>query len=51
VILTLSTVDAVLAAVGLEYDAAFFTLDDDFERLAFAGLRLHRGNQGRKQRL
>ena len=38
----LSTVDALLAAVALEYDAALFTLDRDFDRLAFTGLRLHR---------
>jgi predicted nucleic acid-binding protein len=39
----LSTVDALLAAVALEYDATFFTLDRDFGRLAFTGLRLYRG--------
>ncbi|HMD98641.1 MAG TPA: PIN domain nuclease [Terriglobia bacterium] len=39
---SLSTVDALLAAVALEYDAALFTLDRDFERLAFTGLRLYR---------
>jgi predicted nucleic acid-binding protein len=44
---TLSTVDALLAALALEFDAAFFTLDRDFERLAFTGLRLHRGKGGR----
>ena len=38
--LTLTTVDAVLAALALEYDAALFTLDRDFKRLAFTGLRL-----------
>jgi len=38
---TLSTVDALLAAVALEYGAALFTLDRDFERLTFTGLRLH----------
>lgn len=38
----LSTVDALLAAVALEYDAALFTLDRDFERLSFTGLGLHR---------
>ena len=37
---TLTTVDAVLAALALEYDAALFTLDRDFERLAFTGLRI-----------
>lgn len=49
--LTLSTVDAVLAALALEYNAALFTLDQDFERLAFTGLQLHWANRGRKQRL
>ena len=39
--LTLSTVDALLAALALEFDAALFTLDQDFRRLAFTGLRLH----------
>jgi predicted nucleic acid-binding protein len=38
---TLSTVDALLAALALEFDAALFTLDQDFRRLAFTGLRLH----------
>jgi predicted nucleic acid-binding protein len=40
--LTLSTVDALLASLAIEYQAALFTLDKDFERLAFSGLRLHR---------
>jgi len=40
--LTLSTVDAVLAAVALESSAEFFTLDQDFGRLDFVGLKLHR---------
>lgn len=39
--LTLSTVDVFLTALALEYDATLFTLDRDFERLAFTGLRLH----------
>ena len=39
--LTVSTVDALLAAVALEYGATFFTLDQDFGRLAFTGLKLH----------
>ncbi len=39
--LTLSTVDALLASLAIEYQAALFTLDKDFERLAFSGLRLH----------
>jgi predicted nucleic acid-binding protein len=38
---TLSTVDVFLAALALEYGAALFTLDRDFEWLAFTGLRLH----------
>ena len=42
---TLSTIDALLAALAIEYHAAFFTLDQDFARLAFTGLRLHWGNQ------
>lgn len=46
--LTLSTVDAVLAALALEYDAALFTLDQDFDRLTFTGLRLHWGNRRRQ---
>ena len=45
--LTLSTVDALLAALAIEYNAALFTLDRDFERLAFTSLPLHRANQGR----
>jgi predicted nucleic acid-binding protein len=40
--LTLSTVDALLASLAIEYQAALFTLDKDFERLAFSGLRLYR---------
>jgi len=39
---TPSTVDALLAAIALQYNTALFTLDRDFERLAFTGLRLHR---------
>jgi predicted nucleic acid-binding protein len=39
--LTLSTVDALIASLATEYRASLFTLDKDFERLAFAGLRLH----------
>ncbi len=39
--LTLSTVDALLASLAIEYQAALFTLDKGFERLAFSGLRLH----------
>ena len=49
--LTLSTVDAVLAALALEHNAAFFTLDHDFERLTFTGLRLHWRNRGREERV
>ncbi len=44
--LTLSTVDALLAALAVEYNAALFTLDRDFERLDFTGLRLHQANRG-----
>jgi predicted nucleic acid-binding protein len=39
---SLSTVDAVLAALALENDALLFSLDQDFERLTFTGLELHR---------
>ena len=39
--LTLSTVDALLASLAIEYQASLFTLDKDFEGLAFSGLRLH----------
>ena len=46
---TLSTVDALLAALALEYNAALFTLDQDFQRLVFTGLRLHGGNRGRAE--
>ncbi len=42
--LTLSTIDALLAALALEYNAALFTLDQDFARLAFTGLQMHWGN-------
>jgi predicted nucleic acid-binding protein len=46
--LTLSTLDALLACLAIEYQAALFTLDKDFERLAFLGLRLHHsGDNGR----
>jgi predicted nucleic acid-binding protein len=38
--LTLSTVDALLATLAIEYRAVLFTLDKDFERLTFTGLRL-----------
>ena len=40
--LTLSTIDALLATLAIEYQAALFTLDKDFEGLAFTGLCLHR---------
>lgn len=43
---TLSTIDALIAALALENDAALFSLDRDFERLTFTDLRLH----GRKRR-
>lgn len=39
--LALSTVDALLTALAIEYQAALFTLDRDFGRLTFTGLRLH----------
>ncbi|GEM_PF-3185073 len=45
--LTLSTVDALLATLAIEYRAALFTLDKDFERLTFTGLRLHGADQDR----
>ncbi len=46
--LTLSTVDALLASLAIEYQAALFTLDQDFGRLAFPVLRLHHpGDNGR----
>jgi predicted nucleic acid-binding protein len=38
---TVSTVDALLTALALEFSAPLFTLDQDFRRLAFTGLRLH----------
>ena len=46
--LTLSTVDALLAALALENNAALFTLDQDFQRLA-VGLRLHVGHELRQE--
>lgn len=42
---TLSTIDALIAALALENDAALFSLDRDFERLTFTGLRLHGGKR------
>ena len=45
---TLATVDALLASLAIEYRASLFSLDKDFERLAFSGLRLHEfEDQGR----
>jgi predicted nucleic acid-binding protein len=38
---TLATVDALLASLAIEYQASLFTLDKDFGRLGFIGLRLH----------
>ncbi len=38
---TLSALDALLASLAIEYQAALFTLDKDFARLTFSGLRLH----------
>ena len=46
---TPSTVDALLAAIALQYNAVLFTLDRDFECLAFTGLRLHRFPAHRSQ--
>jgi predicted nucleic acid-binding protein len=43
--LTLSTVDALLASLAIEYQAALFTVDRDFARLAFSGLQLHHPDQ------
>jgi len=42
---TLSTIDALLAALTLEYDATLFTMDQDFTRLSFTGLLLHGSNR------
>jgi predicted nucleic acid-binding protein len=42
--ITLTTIDALLAALALEYDAALFTLDQGFVRLSFTGVRLHWSN-------
>lgn len=39
--LTVSTIDALIAELAIEYQAALFTLDKDFEGLTFTGLRLH----------
>ena len=41
--LTLSTVDAMLAALALEHRAALFTLNRDFEGLPFSSLQLYLG--------
>lgn len=38
---TVSTVDALVAALAIENDAALFTLDNDFNRLGLTALRLH----------
>lgn len=40
--MTPSTMGARLAAIALQRNTALFTLDRDFECLAFTGLRLHR---------
>ena len=40
---SITTIDALLAAIALEHGAAIFTLDKDFARIArFTPLRLHR---------
>jgi predicted nucleic acid-binding protein len=39
---TVSTIDALLAALTIEHQASLFTLDKDFEGLVFSGLKLHR---------
>jgi len=40
--ISLATIDALIAAVALEYDAAVFTLDKDFTSIALiTNLRLH----------
>jgi predicted nucleic acid-binding protein len=41
--LSISTIDAVIAAITLEHGATIFTLDKDFSRIArFTPLRLYR---------
>lgn len=45
--LAISTVNVLLAALAIEYQAAWFTPGKDFERLTFLGLRLHGANQDR----
>ena len=41
--LSISTIDAIIAAVTLEHRATIFTLDTDFSRIArFTPLRLYR---------
>jgi predicted nucleic acid-binding protein len=40
--ISLATIDVLIAAVALEYDAAIFTLDKDFAHIArITNLRLH----------
>jgi predicted nucleic acid-binding protein len=39
---TVSTIDALLAALAIEHQVDLFTLDKGFEALAFSGLSLHR---------
>jgi predicted nucleic acid-binding protein len=38
---TVATIDSLIAAIALEYQAELFTLDQDFQRLRFSGIRLY----------
>jgi hypothetical protein len=44
---TIGTVEAVIATLALAHGAELFTLDQDFTRLGFAGLRLYGFTSGR----